>query len=167
MFTDCRYEVMLDNPATRVEIADVLTLTGRIRNLSHTAWEVGSGTGRWSVAGYLTRIGRRKPWLCEFRTRPPDSRVPPNGELEFVLPIDTRRLPAGVYEVWIDMLMEGGTWMAFHGAVPASKGERHVAVTVRSRGAPIAAARAVSRLEGRAARVGLSRYSPTSSLCGT
>jgi MoaA/NifB/PqqE/SkfB family radical SAM enzyme len=120
VFTDCRYEVILDNPATRVEIADVLTLTGRIRNLSHTAWEVGSGTGRWSVAGYLTRIGRRKPWLCEFRTRPPDSRVPPNGELEFVLPIDTRRLPAGVYEVWIDMLMEGGTWMAFHGAVPAS-----------------------------------------------
>ena len=46
--------------------------------------------------------------------------MPPNGELEFVLPIDTRGLPAGVYEVWIDMLMEGGTWMAFHGALPAS-----------------------------------------------
>ena len=34
---------------------DILTLTGRIRNLSHTAWQVGSGPGRWSVAGYLTR----------------------------------------------------------------------------------------------------------------
>jgi hypothetical protein len=120
VFMDCRYEVMLDNPVTRVEMADVLTLTGRIRNVSHTAWQVGSGTGQWSVAGYLTRIGRRKPWLREFRTRPPDCRVPPNGELEFVLPIDTRGLPAGAYEVWIDMLMEGGTWMAFHGAVPAS-----------------------------------------------
>ena len=118
---DCRYEVMLDNPVTRVEMADVLTLTGRIRNVSHTAWQVGSGTGQWSVAGYLTRIGRRKPWLREFRTSPPDCRVPPNGDLEFVLPIDTRGLPAGAYEVWIDMLMEGGTWMAFHGAVPASR----------------------------------------------
>ena len=121
VFMDCRYEVVLDNPATRVEMADVLTLTGRIRNVSHTAWQVGSGTGQWSVAGYLTRIGRRKPWLRELRTSPPDCRVPPNGELEFVLPIDTRGLPAGVYEVWIDMLMEGGTWMAFHGAVPASR----------------------------------------------
>ena len=121
VFMDCRYEVMLDNPATRVQMADVLTLTGRIRNLSHTAWQVGSGPGRWSVAGYLTRIGRRKPWLREFRTSPPDCRVPHNGELEFVLPIDTRGLPAGVYEVWIDMLMEGGTWMALHGAVPASR----------------------------------------------
>jgi hypothetical protein len=101
-------------------MADVLTLTGRIRNMSHTAWQVGSGPGRWSVAAYLTRIGRRKPWLREFRTSPPDCRVPHNGELEFVLPIDTRGLPAGVYEVWIDMLMERGTWMAFHGAVPVS-----------------------------------------------
>ena len=119
VFMDYRYEVMFDNPVTRVQMADVLTLTGRIRNVSHTAWQVGSGTGQWSVAGYLNRIGRRTR-LREFRTNPPDCRVPPNGELEFALPIDTRGLPAGVYEVWIDMLMERGTWMAYHGAVPAS-----------------------------------------------
>ncbi len=108
VFMDYRYEVMFDNPVTRVQMADVLTLTGRIRNVSHTAWQVGSGTGQWSVAGYLNRIGRRTR-LREFRTNPPDCRVQPNGELEFVLPIDTRGLPAGVYEVWIDMLMERGT----------------------------------------------------------
>jgi hypothetical protein len=120
VFMDCSYDVMLDNPIMRVLMADVPTLTGRIRNLSHTAWQVGGGPGRWSIAGYLTRIGRRKPWLREFRTSPPDCHVPHNGELEFALPIDTRGLPAGVYEVWIDMIMERGTWMAFHGAVPVS-----------------------------------------------
>ncbi len=120
VFMDCRYDVMLDNPITRVLMADVLTLTGRIRNLSHTAWQVGSGPGRWSVAGYLTRIGRRKLWVRELRTSPPDCRVPQNGELEFALPIDTRGLPAGIYEVWIDMLMDGRNWMALHGAVPVA-----------------------------------------------
>ena len=114
---DCSYDVTLDNPVTRVLASDVLTLTGRIRNLSHTAWQVGSGPGRWSVAGYLTRIGRRKLWLREFRTSPPDCRVPHNGELEFAMPIDTRGLPGGVYEVWLDMLMDGKNWMALHGAV--------------------------------------------------
>jgi hypothetical protein len=109
--------VTLDSPFTRVNASDVLTLTGRIRNLSHTAWPVGSGPGRWSVAGYLTRIGRRKLWLREFRTSPPDCSVPHNGELEFAVPIDTRGLPAGVYEVWLDMLMDGVNWMALHGAV--------------------------------------------------
>jgi hypothetical protein len=120
VFTDCSYEVMLDNPIMRVMMADVVTLTGRIRNLSHTAWHIGDGPGRWSIAGYLTRIGRRKPWVREFRTHPPDSHVPHNAELELALPIDTRGLPAGVYDVWIDLLMENGTWMAFHGAVPVS-----------------------------------------------
>ena len=120
VFMDCSYDVMLDNPITRVLMADVLTLTGRIRNLSPTAWQVGSGPGRWSVAGYITRIGRRKQWVRELRTSPPDCRVPPNGELEFALPIDTRGLPAGIYEVWIDMLMDGRNWMALHGAVPAT-----------------------------------------------
>ena len=120
VFMDCRYDVMLDNPVSRVRMADVLMLTGRIRNLSHTPWQVGSGPGRWSVAGYLTRIGRRKVWLREFRTSPPDLVVPYNGELEFVLPIDTRGLPAGVYEVWVDMLMDGRNWMALHGAAPVT-----------------------------------------------
>ncbi len=47
--------------------------------------------------------------------------MPPNGELEFALPIDTRGLPVGIYEVWIDMLMDGRTnWMALHGAVPVT-----------------------------------------------
>jgi hypothetical protein len=120
VFTDYRYEVAFDNPAPRVHMADVLTLTGRIRNLSHTTWQVGRRAGRWSIAGYITRVGRHKPWLRELRTNPPDCSVPHDSELEFVLPIDTRGLPAGVYEVWIDMFMEGGTWMASHGAVPAS-----------------------------------------------
>ncbi|MGH9411358.1 MAG: radical SAM protein [Vicinamibacterales bacterium] len=114
---DCRYDVVLDNPITRVLMADVVTLTGRIRNLSHTEWPVGSGPGQWSVAGYLTRLGRRKEWVRELRTSPPDCRVPQNGELEFALPIDTRGLPAGMYEVWIDMLMDRRNWMALHGAV--------------------------------------------------
>jgi MoaA/NifB/PqqE/SkfB family radical SAM enzyme len=118
VFMDCRYEVTLDNPITRVLMADVLTLTGRIRNLSHTVWQVGSGPGRWSVAGYLTPPGRRKHWVRELRTNWPDCRVPQNGELEFTLPIDTRGLPAGIYEVWIDMLMDDRNWMALHGAVP-------------------------------------------------
>ena len=118
---DCRYDVTLDNPVTRVLMADVLTLTGRIRNLSHSVWQVGGGPGRWSVAGYLTRIGRRKRWVRELRTSPPDCRVLPNGELEFALPVDTRGLPAGIYEVWIDMLMDGRTnRMALHGAVPGT-----------------------------------------------
>jgi hypothetical protein len=120
VFMDCRYDVMLDNPVTRVLMTDVLTLTGRVRNLSHTAWQVGSGPGRWSVAGYLTRIGRRKQWVRELRTHPADCRVPQNGELEFALPIDTRGLPAGIYEVWIDMVMDQGNWMARHGAVPVT-----------------------------------------------
>ena len=120
VFMDCRYDVMLDKPIARVLMADVLTLTGRIRNLSPAVWQVGSGPGRWSVAGYLTRIGRRKQWVRELRTSPPDCRVPQNGELEFALPIDTRGLPAGTYEVWIDMLMDRRNWMALHGAVPVA-----------------------------------------------
>jgi hypothetical protein len=118
VFMDCRYEVTLDAPVGPVLMADVVTLTGRIRNRSHTAWPVGNGPGRWSVAGYLTRIGRRKQWMRELRTDAPDGQVPPGGELEFVLPIDTRGLPAGIYEVWIDMLMDRRNWMALHGAVP-------------------------------------------------
>jgi hypothetical protein len=120
VFMDCGYEVTLDSPVTRVLVCDIVTLTGRIRNLSHTAWQVGSGPGRWSVAGYLTRIGRRKVWLREFRTSPPDCVVPHEGELEFAATIDTRGLPAGVYEVWLDMLMGGRNWMALHGAVRAA-----------------------------------------------
>ena len=58
--------------------------------------------------------------MRELRTSPPDCRVPQNGELEFALPIDTRGLPAGIYEVWIDMLMDRRNWMALHGAVPVA-----------------------------------------------
>jgi hypothetical protein len=119
VWMDCRYEVMLDNPTTRVMMADVLTLTGRIRNLSGSVWQVGSGPGRWSVAGYLTRMGRRKQRVLELRSvSSPDCRVPQNGELEFALPVDTRGLSPGIYEVWIDMLMDQRNWMALHGAVP-------------------------------------------------
>jgi hypothetical protein len=120
VFMDCSYDVMLDKPITPVLMADVLTLTGRIRNLSHTEWQVGSGPAQWSVAGYLTRIGRRKQWVRELRSSPPDCRVPHNGELEFALPIDTRGLEPGVYEVWIDMLADRRNWMALHGAVPGT-----------------------------------------------
>ena len=120
VFMDCRYDVMLDNPAARVLMADIVTLTGRIRNLSDTVWQVGSGPGQWSVAGYITRIGRRKQWVRELRTSPPECRVPQNAELEFALPIDTRGLPPGIYEVWIDLLMDRRNWMALHGAVPAT-----------------------------------------------
>jgi hypothetical protein len=120
VFMDCRYEVRFDSPVTHVLMADVLTLTGRIRNLSPAVWHVGSEPGRWSVAGYVTRVGRRKQWLRELRTTPPDCRVPQNGELEFALRIDTGGLPAGDYEVWVDMLMERRSWMAAHGAVPVA-----------------------------------------------
>ena len=120
VFIDCSYDVRLDNPSTRVLMADVVTLTGRIRNLSPTVWQVGSGPGRWSVAGYVNRIGRRKLWVRELRTSPPECSVPQNGELEFALPIDTRGLPSGVYEVWIDMLMDDRNWMALHRAVPVA-----------------------------------------------
>lgn len=120
VFMDYRYDVMLDSPITRVLTTDVLTLTGRVRNLSPTVWQVGSGPGRWRVAGYLTRVGRSKPWVRELRTSPQDGHVPLNGELEFALPIDTHGLPAGIYEVWIDMLMERRNWMALHGAVPVA-----------------------------------------------
>ena len=118
VFMDCRYDVTLDNPIAPVLMADVLTLTGRIRNLSHSVWEVGNGPGRWSVAGHLTRLGRRKQWVRELRTSAPDCQVPQDGDLEFAMPIDTRGLPAGIYEVWIDMLMDRRNWMALHGAVP-------------------------------------------------
>jgi hypothetical protein len=120
VFTGCSYDVMLDSPTTHVLMADVMTLSGRIRNLSPTEWHVGSGRGQWSVAGYLTRLGRRKQWVRELRTNPPECRVPQYGELEFALPIDTRGLPAGIYEVWIDLLMDRRNWMALHGAVPAT-----------------------------------------------
>jgi hypothetical protein len=72
------------------------------------------------VAGYITRIGRRKQWVRELRTSPPECDVPQGGELEFALSIDTRGLPAGIYEVWIDMLMDRRNWMALHGAVPVA-----------------------------------------------
>ena len=120
VFMECRYDVVLDQPVTRVLMADVATLTGRIRNLSPAVWQVGSGPGQWSVASYLTRVGRRKQWVRELRTSPADCRVPQDGELEFALPIDTRGLPAGTYEVWIDMLMDRRNWMALHGAVPVA-----------------------------------------------
>ena len=117
---DCRYDATLENSHTRALMTDILALRGRLRNLSRTEWQVGNGPGRWSVAGYITRVGRRKEWVRELRTSPPDCGVPPGGELEFALPIDTRGLPAGNYEVWIDMLMDGRNWMALHGAVPAA-----------------------------------------------
>jgi MoaA/NifB/PqqE/SkfB family radical SAM enzyme len=120
VFTDFSYDVTLDRPITRALMSDVVTLTGRMRNLSSAVWQVGSGPGRWSVAGYITRVGRRKEWLRELRTSPPDCRVAQNDELEFVIPIDTRGLPAGMYEVWIDMLSDGRNWMALHGAVPVA-----------------------------------------------
>lgn len=118
VFKSCSYEVTLDHPLTPVLMADVVTLSGRMRNLSQTAWEVGSGAGRWSVAAYLTRVGRPKQWMRELRTSSPDRVVAPDEDLEFVLPIDTRGLPAGIYEVAIDMVMDEGNWMALHGAVP-------------------------------------------------
>jgi hypothetical protein len=118
VFVDCSYEVTLATPSTRVLMADVVTLAGRIRNRSQTEWQVGIGPGEWSVAAYMTRIGRRKQWVRELRTMPSACRVPPMGELEFTLPIDTRGLPAGIYEVWIDMLTAPRNWMALHGAVP-------------------------------------------------
>jgi hypothetical protein len=120
VFIEYRYDATLDNPVMRVQAGDPLTLTGRLRNLSDSAWQVGSGPGRWSVAGYLTRMGQRKERLREFRTTPPESQVPRNGELAFALPIDTARLPGGVYAVWIDMLMEGEAWMAPGGAAPVT-----------------------------------------------
>jgi MoaA/NifB/PqqE/SkfB family radical SAM enzyme len=120
VFMECRYDVTLDKPPARVLMADVVTVAGRIRNLSSAEWQVGSGPGQWSVAGYLTRIGRRKQWVRELRTSPPECRVPQNGELAFALPIDTRGLAPGIYDVWIDMLMDRRNWMALHGAMPAA-----------------------------------------------
>jgi hypothetical protein len=120
VFMDCSYDVTFDDPITRVLMGDVVTITGRIRNLSPTAWQVGTGPGQWSVAGYVTHIGRSKPWLCELRSSPPDACVPQDGELEFALRLDTGGLPAGVYEVWVDMLMESQYWMALHGATPSA-----------------------------------------------
>jgi MoaA/NifB/PqqE/SkfB family radical SAM enzyme len=120
VFMDCRYEITFDHPAARVHMADIVTVTGRIRNLSQTEWHVGSGPRQWCVAGYVTRVGRRKVWLRQFRTTPDDCRVAPDGELEFAIPIDTRGLPAGVYEVWIDLLSERTNWMGLHGAVPGT-----------------------------------------------
>lgn len=120
VFMDCSYEISLDPPAARVHVADLVTLTGRLRNRSCADWPIGTGLGRWRVAGYLTRVGRRRVWLREFQTTPPDCIVPHDGELAFTLPVDTRGLTAGVYELWIDMLMDRRNWMALHGAVPAS-----------------------------------------------
>src|SRR5690606_24238880 len=100
--------------------ADVVTLTGRIRNLSSSAWQVGTGPDRWNLSAYITRVGRRKVWVRELRTSPPDCVVPTHGELPFALPIDTRGLPPGIYEVWLDMRMGDRNWMALHGAVPVA-----------------------------------------------
>jgi MoaA/NifB/PqqE/SkfB family radical SAM enzyme len=120
VFMECRYDVALDRPAARVLMSDVLTLAGRIRNLSPTVWQVGSGPGQWRVAAYLTRLGRHKQWVREVRTSPPECLVPENGELAFAVPIDTRGLPPGIYDAWIDMVRDERNWMAFHGAIPAA-----------------------------------------------
>lgn len=120
VFTECSHEVTLDNPTSRVLVADVLTVTGRIRNRSRAAWQVGSGPNQWSVAAYLTRVGRRKHWVRELRTSPPDRIVAQDEELPFAMRIDTRGLQPGIYELWIDMLMDGRNWMALHGAVPVA-----------------------------------------------
>lgn len=120
VFTECAHEVVLDNPTSRVLVADVLTVTGRIRNQSPAAWQVGSGPSQWSVAAYLTRVGRRKHWVRELRTSPPDQIVAQHEELPFAMRIDTRGLEPGIYEVWVDMLMDGRNWMALHGAVPVA-----------------------------------------------
>jgi hypothetical protein len=120
VFTECAHEVVLDNPTSRVLVADVLTVTGRIRNQSPAAWQVGSGPSQWSAAAYLTRVGRRKHWVRELRTSPPDQIVAQHEELPFAMRIDTRGLEPGIYEVWVDMLMDGRNWMALHGAVPVA-----------------------------------------------
>ena len=112
VFKDCSYDVTFDNPVTRVLMADILTLTGRIRNLSPTVWQVGSGPGQWSVAGYLTGVGRRKQWLRELRTSPLDCRCRRTANWRSRLRIDTGGLPAGSYDVCVDMLMEERYWMA-------------------------------------------------------
>lgn len=120
VFTECRYEVTLDTPVARGLMADVVPLTGRIRNVSSAEWQIGTGPDRWSVAAYVTRVGRRKQWVREVRTSPPDDRLPPGGALEFVLPVDTRGLSPGIYEVWIDLVMGRRNFMALHGAVPGT-----------------------------------------------
>jgi hypothetical protein len=56
--------------------------------------------------------------MRQMRSSPAVSRVPQNGELEFALPVDTRGLPPGTYEVWIDMISDQQSWMALHGAEP-------------------------------------------------
>jgi hypothetical protein len=56
--------------------------------------------------------------MRELRTSGPQRLVEQGEDLEFVLPIDTRGLAAGIYEVWIDMLMDDRNWMALHGAMP-------------------------------------------------
>jgi hypothetical protein len=129
VFTDCRYDMTLDNPVMRVLMTDVVTLTGRTRNRSHSAWPVGTGPARWNVSAYLTRLGRRKQWVRQVNASPTDSVVPPDGELAFALPIDTRGLGPGIYEVWIDLLMDRVNWMALHGAVPATATLRIEALT--------------------------------------
>jgi len=120
VFVDCSYDVRVDNPVMRALMADVVTLTGRIRNLSSSAWQVGTGPDRWNLSAYITRVGRRKVWVRELRTSPPDCVVPKHGELPFAVPIDTRGLSAGIYEVWLDMRMGDRNWMALHGAVPVA-----------------------------------------------
>lgn len=120
VFVDLAHEVTLETPVLRALMADVVMLRGRIRNVSSSEWHVGSGPGRWHVAGYIARLGRRKQWARQLRTSPPDIVVPPQAEMEFVIPIDTRGLPAGIYEVWVDMLMDPHNWMALHGAVPVA-----------------------------------------------
>ncbi len=120
VFADYASDVMLDNPIARVRAGESVTLTGRIRNLSHTPWQVGTGPDRWRVGGYLTPMGRRRQRLREFRFFPPDDVVPQAGELAFALPVDTAGLPAGTYEVWIDMVIESTTWMALVGAAPVA-----------------------------------------------
>lgn len=120
VFMDCAYDMHLDAPVLRALMADVVTLSGRIRNRSSGAWLVGTGPDRWHLSAYITRIGRRKVWVRELRTSPPDCRVAPGDELPFRLDIDTRGLEPGIYEVWLDMRMGERNWMALHGATPVA-----------------------------------------------
>lgn len=120
VFVDYAYDVEFHQRSRRVLMSDVFTLTGTVRNRSSSAWQVGSGPGRWSVGAYVTRIGRAREWLHEFHPTTAECVVAPGGSLEFGIPIDTRGLAAGLYQVWVDLVMDDRDWMAFHGATPAA-----------------------------------------------
>ena len=114
VFVDCRYRRDARPPIARTH-GRCPDADGCVRYLPTASGRSGADPAGGSAAGYDPHwAGRRKEWVRELRTSPPECRLPQNGGTA-VRP--SHRHPACADdEVWIDMLMDrqtdGAPWAA-------------------------------------------------------